>query len=72
MRQVCSATRQVLPTNQLVPCATAALTAQEEPPVRRYRYLFVDEFQDTDPAQMDLFLELRRAAWTYGCSSSAT
>ena len=27
--------------------------------MRRYRYLFVDEFQDTDAAQIDLVLELR-------------
>lgn len=50
---------QTLPTNQLVPSATAALKAQDHPPVRAYRYLFVDEFQDTDASQMDLMLELR-------------
>ena len=50
---------QTLPTNQLVPSATAALKAQADPPVRRYRYLFVDEFQDTDASQMELMLELR-------------
>lgn len=50
---------QTLPTNQLVPSATAALKAQIDPPVRRYRYLFVDEFQDTDASQMELMLELR-------------
>jgi len=59
MRELCL-DEQVLPTNQLVPSATAAIRAQDHPPVRPYRYLFVDEFQDTDPAQMDLFLELRR------------
>jgi superfamily I DNA/RNA helicase len=51
---------QTLPTNQLVPAATAALKAQDEPPVRRYRYVFVDEFQDTDAAQMELILSLRQ------------
>lgn len=50
---------QTLPSNQLVPTATAALKAQEAPPVRGYRYLFVDEFQDTDASQMDLVLQLR-------------
>ncbi|MCM3515474.1 ATP-dependent helicase [Nocardioides sp. P86] len=50
---------QTLPTNQLVPSATAALQEQAEPLVRGYRYLFVDEFQDTDAAQIDLVLELR-------------
>jgi superfamily I DNA/RNA helicase len=50
---------QTLPTNQLVPSATAALKAQDYPPVRSYRYLFVDEFQDTDASQMELMLELR-------------
>lgn len=58
LRQTC-VRQQVLSTNQLVPSATAALKAQDDPPVRRYRYIFVDEFQDSDPAQMDLFLSLR-------------
>lgn len=58
MKQL-SLREQTLPTNQLVPSATAALRSQDEPLVRRYRYLFVDEFQDTDAAQIDLVLELR-------------
>jgi DNA helicase II / ATP-dependent DNA helicase PcrA len=49
---------QVVSSGQLVPMALAALRAQEEPPVRRPRYLFVDEFQDTDSTQMDLILEV--------------
>lgn len=51
---------QTLPTNQLVPAATAALNKQDDAPVRRYRYVFVDEFQDTDAAQMELILSLRQ------------
>lgn len=50
---------QTLPTNQLVPSATSALKAQDEPPVKRYRHVFIDEFQDTDSSQMELALELR-------------
>jgi superfamily I DNA/RNA helicase len=50
---------QFLPTNQLVPAATRALGSSSGSVVRRYRYLFVDEFQDTDASQMELILELR-------------
>jgi superfamily I DNA/RNA helicase len=53
-------TDQTLPTNQLVPAATAALNKQDDAPVRQYRYVFVDEFQDTDAAQMELILSLRQ------------
>ncbi|WP_345718480.1 UvrD-helicase domain-containing protein [Angustibacter luteus] len=51
---------QVVSTGQLVPLALAALRAQSDPPVRRPRFLFVDEFQDTDSAQMDLIIEVAR------------
>jgi superfamily I DNA/RNA helicase len=50
---------QTLPTNALVPAATSVLRAGDEPPVRPYRHLFVDEFQDTDAGQMDLVLDVR-------------
>jgi len=50
---------QSIPTSQLVPVALAALRAQSEPPVKKPRYLFVDEFQDTDALQMDLMLDIR-------------
>lgn len=50
---------QTLPTNALVPAATAVLRAEDEPQVRAYRHLFVDEFQDTDAGQMDLILDVR-------------
>ncbi|WP_299926152.1 ATP-dependent helicase [uncultured Nocardioides sp.] len=50
---------QTLPTNALVPAATAVLRSSAEPQVRPYRYLFVDEFQDTDAGQMDLVLDVR-------------
>lgn len=51
--------RQTLPTSSLVPVATAALDSGTThlPP---YRYLFVDEFQDTDPAQIELLLGLKQ------------
>jgi len=49
---------QTLPTNALVPAATSVLRA-DEPQVPGYRYLFVDEFQDTDAGQMDLVLDVR-------------
>ncbi|WP_027860118.1 exodeoxyribonuclease V subunit beta [Marmoricola sp. URHB0036] len=50
---------QTLPTNALVPAATAVLRTKGEPQVRPYRHLFVDEFQDTDAGQMDLVLDVR-------------
>jgi superfamily I DNA/RNA helicase len=50
---------QFLPTSKLVPVALAALESQDNPPVRRPRYLFIDEFQDTDGEQMDLLLALK-------------
>jgi len=50
---------QTLPTNALVPCATAVLRSHATPQVREYRHLFVDEFQDTDAGQMDLVLDVR-------------
>lgn len=51
---------QMLATNQLVPSAIAAANAEEVTRMRRYRYVFVDEFQDTDPGQMELFIQLRQ------------
>lgn len=50
---------QTLPTNALVPAATAVLRSGDDPQVRQYRHLFVDEFQDTDAGQMDLVLDIR-------------
>jgi superfamily I DNA/RNA helicase len=50
---------QSVPTSQLVPVALAAVRAQDEPPVKKPKYLFVDEFQDTDALQMDLMLDIR-------------
>lgn len=45
--------------SQLVPVAIATLKADAEPRVKRLRYLFVDEFQDTDASQMELVLEIQ-------------
>jgi superfamily I DNA/RNA helicase len=50
---------QSIPASALVPFALAAITSQKEPRVRQPRYLFVDEFQDTDALQMDLILEIK-------------
>ena len=47
---------QFLPTSKLVPVALEALKSQKEPPVRAPKYVFIDEFQDTDGEQMDLLL----------------
>lgn len=43
----------------LVPFALILLTQSETPPVKAPRFLFVDEFQDTDATQMDLVLQIR-------------
>ena len=58
---------QTLPTNALVPAATAVLRSSPTPQVRAYRHLFVDEFQDTDAGQMDLILDVREriGAWLF-------
>ena len=50
---------QTIPTNALVPAATAVVRSSPAPKVRGYRHLFVDEFQDTDAGQMDLILDVR-------------
>jgi len=51
---------QAVPTSQLVTLALDCLRSQDHPPVRPPRFLFIDEFQDTDSQQMDFMLELRR------------
>ena len=52
---------QAVPTSQLVPSALRALKESKERVARRpIRFLFVDEFQDTDALQMALLLEVRR------------
>lgn len=51
---------QAIPTNQLVPTAHAAVERLSEPPNKRFRFIFVDEFQDTDPLQMQMILTLRQ------------
>lgn len=50
---------QAVRSADLVPLALASLRSEQEPNVRRPRYLFVDEFQDTDPLQMELILETK-------------
>lgn len=50
---------QSIRLSQLVPVAIATLKATVNPRVKRLRYLFVDEFQDTDASQMELILEIQ-------------
>ena len=51
---------QSVPTSQLVTLALQTMTSQDSPPVRRPRFLFIDEFQDTDSQQMDFIIALRK------------
>lgn len=53
------AQNQALPTNKLVATALASLKAQNNPSIKKPRWLFVDEFQDTDFEQMDLLTTIR-------------
>ena len=53
------AQNQALPTNKLVATALASLKGQKDPSIKRPRWLFVDEFQDTDFEQMDLLTTIR-------------
>lgn len=51
---------QAIPTSKLVTTALASITAQRDPPVHVPRYVFVDEFQDTDTEQMELMVQIRK------------
>jgi DNA helicase-2/ATP-dependent DNA helicase PcrA len=53
------AQNQALPTNKLVSTALASLKAQNNPSIKKPRWLFIDEFQDTDFEQMDLLTTIR-------------
>ena len=48
----------LLPVDQLVPAALQGLLSAINPRIGSPRFLFVDEFQDTDGKQMDLILEI--------------
>lgn len=50
---------QALPTNKLVSTALASLKSQDNPSIKNPRWLFVDEFQDTDFEQMELLTTIR-------------
>ena len=50
---------QAIPTNKLVATALAALKSQNNPSIKKPRWLFVDEFQDTDFEQMELLTTIR-------------
>lgn len=52
---------QTLPAGQLVPTALRSLRAVEDPERMGLRFLFIDEFQDTDTEQMDMLLRVREA-----------
>ena len=57
---------QVVPTDQLVSTALSAIRKSGSTVNRSAtRFLFVDEFQDTDTLQMELLLELRRRFGTH-------
>ncbi|MDQ0117934.1 superfamily I DNA/RNA helicase [Pseudarthrobacter defluvii] len=49
---------QFLRLGQLVPTALSAMKSRDEPRMNP-RFLFVDEFQDTDATQMELILEIQ-------------
>jgi superfamily I DNA/RNA helicase len=56
---VCIETQKI-PISELVATATAVLVRVGDLMRRAPRYIFVDEFQDTDAEQMDMVLGLRR------------
>jgi superfamily I DNA/RNA helicase len=51
---------QVLPVSELVATAARAVSVAATGLVRAPRYLFVDEFQDTDSEQISMILDVRR------------
>ena len=60
-RQSCFDT-QTIPISELVPGAIGVIDATKGELRRSPRYLFIDEFQDTDAEQMELVLSLRMNA----------
>lgn len=50
---------QAVRAGDLVPLALTSLQSQDKPSLQKPRFLFVDEFQDTDPSQMELVLEIK-------------
>lgn len=57
-REFCLETQSVR-TSALIPLALEALQSNQGRQIQPYKYLFVDEFQDTDALQMELLLELK-------------
>lgn len=51
--------QQVVPTSRLVAVAIAALERSKTSHTAGPKFVFVDEFQDTDPIQMQMLLEVR-------------
>lgn len=51
--------QQVVPTSRLVAVAMAALERSRATRAAGPKFVFVDEFQDTDPIQMQMLLEVR-------------
>jgi len=56
--QLCKS-QQVVPTSRLVATAIAALSKAQHSHTSAPKFLFVDEFQDTDPIQMRMLLDIR-------------
>lgn len=59
VQRVTAKKRQTLTTNQLVPTALQAIRKVDSRSRKRFKYVFVDEFQDTDAAQIDILIELK-------------
>lgn len=51
---------QTLTTNQLVPTALQTVKLLDPTAGNRYKYLFVDEFQDTDSSQIEILIEIKK------------
>ena len=51
---------QVVPVGQLVPTALEALKNSQRSGFKSPRFLFVDEFQDTDAQQMEMILDIKQ------------
>lgn len=60
LQRISAKESQSLTTNQLVPTALQAVKKIESGAGRGFTYLFVDEFQDTDPAQIAILIAIKK------------